>query len=234
MATQHHESRRAVLITRPRVDAERTASGVTARGFVAVVAPFLEVHHRDVSVPDGLQAVVLTSSNAVPSLRASARKILAVGDVTAARARAAGFTDVESANGDAAALAELVALRLKPGGGKLLLACGKRQGHALAAALRSKGFSVMRRVAYEARPVRDFPRAAADALRGNLLHAALFMSAETAAAFVRRVPHNLHPLLGDVLALAIGKPAADTLKPLPWRQVLTAPRPTLEDLLALL
>jgi hypothetical protein len=40
--------------------------------------------------------------------------------------------------------------------------------------------------------------------------------------------------LRGVLALAIGKAAADALKPLPWRQVRLARTPTLDDVLALL
>jgi uroporphyrinogen-III synthase len=96
------------------------------------------------------------------------------------------------------------------------------------------GFSVHRRVTYSAEPVRRFPEVAASALAGDSLHAAIFLSAETAAAFVRLVPassvHHLH----GVLALAIGKAAAETLNALPWRQVRCAAAPNLDDVLALL
>ena len=71
-------------------------------------------------------------------------------------------------------------------------------------------------------------------LRAELLHAALFLSAETARAFVCLLRPELVASLENVLALAIGKQAADALKPLRWRQIRLAPSPTLDDVLALL
>jgi uroporphyrinogen-III synthase len=104
----------------------------------------------------------------------------------------------------------------------------------LATSLRAQAFTVIRRVTYAAAPVAAFPAAAADALRADAVHAALFLSAETAAAFVRLLPPALAVTLENVLALAIGKAAADALKPLLWRQIRLAHSPTLDDVLALL
>ena len=84
-------------------------------------------------------------------------------------------------------------------------------------------------VAYMGHPV-----AAAVALQSSALHAALFLSAETATAFVRLLPPELAASLKNVVALTIGKGVDDALKPLPWRQVRLAPSPTLDDVLALL
>jgi uroporphyrinogen-III synthase len=181
-----------------------------------------------------VQAILLTSGNAVGGLAPWQVRVFTVGDATAARARHAGFADVTSAGRDATALIALATARLKPAGGPLLLACGARQGHAVAAGLRRAGFRVLRRVTYRATQVGTFPAAAAAALRAGQVHAALFMSAETAAAFVKRCPPALRPGLRNVLALAIGKPAADALHSLPWREVRLAPTPTLDDVLALL
>jgi uroporphyrinogen-III synthase len=122
----------------------------------------------------------------------------------------------------------------RPNGSALLLACGARQGFAVAASLRELGFSVVRRVTYAAAPVRQFPVGARVALQGNALHAALFLSAETASAFARCLPKALAPRLAHVRALAIGKNAADALEPLPWREVRLAHAPNLDSVLALL
>jgi uroporphyrinogen-III synthase len=83
-------------------------------------------------------------------------------------------------------------------------------------------------------PARAFPAAAEEALAKQSVHAALFLSSETAAAFVRLLPSVLCPSLSRVNALAIGAPAADVLKSLPWREVRLAAAPTLDDVLALL
>jgi uroporphyrinogen-III synthase len=226
--------RRAVLITRPREDAARTAELVAQRGFVPVVAPFLAVRYVALAMPRGVQAVLVTSGNALTGLPVMDVPLLAVGDTTAAKARAAGFDHVESAGRDAAALVALAARVARPGQGPLLLASGARQGFSVARELRAAGFSVLRRVTYEAAPVRRFPAAAKQALCCDALHAALFLSAETAEAFIRTLPRGLAPKLANVLALAIGKTAADALRPLEWRQVRLADNPNLDSVLALL
>jgi uroporphyrinogen-III synthase len=221
-----------VLITRPRDEAQATADRITAAGYEPVIAPFMHVRFTPTVAPPGTQAILVTSGNALPGLAASAMPLLAVGDATAARARHAGFTTVLSANGDAAALAQLVCARLDPNGGPLLLACGRGQGAPICNDLRRAGFRVHRRVTYAAVPVTAFPPAAESALRGGQVHAAIFLSGQTAATFARLLPSALTPRLGNVFALAIGKTAADALNHLPWRQVRLARNPTLDDVLA--
>ena len=150
------------------------------------------------------------------------------------RARAGGFTDVRSAGRDAVALAALASAELRPSDGPVLLVCGRGQGAAISADLRARGFRVVRRVTYAAVPVKRLPDSAIETLNSGELYAAIFMSAETAEIFSRLLPKALTPRLSGVLALAIGKKAAEALKALPWRQVRLARSPTLEDVLALL
>ncbi len=225
--------RRCILVTRPVLDV-RTAALIRARGYEPVFSPLLTVAYRNVAVPRGIQAILVTSGNALPGLAPSSLPLLAVGDGTATRARAAGFTNVRSAAGDASALARLIGHTVDPAAGTLLLASGAGQGHTLAAALRAQKFRVTRRVAYAARPVAALPDAAARALREGTLNAALFLSAETAAAFVRLLPAEAHASLAGVRAIAIGQPAARTLEALPWLAVCRARTPTLDDVLALI
>ena len=223
-----------VLVTRAASEAAATAERVAALGFVPVLAPLFRVRRFSPSVPEDVQAFLVTSGNAVSGLPLRRVPVMAVGDVTAARARAHGFADVRSAGRDAAALAALVADTLDPGAGAVLLASGRGQGAAIAADLAERGFRVVRRVFYAAVPVSGFPPAAERALADGALAAAIFLSAETAAAFVRLLPPALTASLQQVRALAIGKPAADALKPLPWREIRLAAAPTLDDVLALL
>ena len=226
--------RTAVLITRPQPGAEATAARVRALGLVPVVAPVMQVRRFAPALPRAVQAVLVTSGNALDGIAAWDVPVFAVGDATAEKARAAGFADVMSAAGDAAALADLVGRTLGREAGPLLLLSGAGQGLALAASLRSAGFRVLRRVTYAAGPVARFPQQAADALLQDTVHAVIFLSGETASAFVRMVPASCKPHLRGILGLAIGKAAADALKPLPWRQVRLARTPNLDDVLALL
>lgn len=226
---------RGVLITRPAADAAETAALVSARGFDPIIASVMTLHQRSIVAHGRFDAVVTTSRNAIPALPDALKTVplLAVGSATAVRARQAGFAIVLDAQGDAAALAGLAQRRLDPGS-RLLFAHGFRQGDALADALGASGFAVTRACAYEVTQARRLPFAAITALEAGTLQAALFLSAETAIAFVRLVPARLHPALRGVAALAIGQRTAEVLAPLPWRAVQVSLKPTLDDVLALL
>ncbi len=225
---------RSVLITRAEADSEDTAQALRQRGYDPVAAPFFRAAVRSVTVPPSVQAVLVTSRNALPALQPSATRLLAVGDATAGRARAQGFGQVESAAGDAADLAALASARLATAGGPLFLATGAGQGGVLAADLRARGFRVIRRVCYAIQPVRRFPDRARTAIMSGELQAALFLSAETAACFVRLLPPECNDMLASVKALAIGKTTSDALGGLPWLAVSRAATPTLDGVLALL
>jgi uroporphyrinogen-III synthase len=228
---------RSILVTRPEPGASGTATRLAAAGWRPVIAPFLTVQPcaPRLPAPDGLLAVLAPSGNAAAALPESHHglPLLAVGDATAERARAAGFATVHSAAGDASALTALAVRLLDPARGALLLACGMGQGEGLATMLRRDGFRVHRRTVYIARGVRRFPPAAAAAL-GEGLHAALFFSAETARVFARLLPRGLLPALAGVEALVIGSDAAAALQHLPWCGVRVAVRPTQDGVLALL
>jgi uroporphyrinogen-III synthase len=226
--------RRAIMITRPAEDAAVPAARIVSMGYHPVVAPMIRIARRAPKLPENVQAILVTSGNALASLRPGKTKLFAVGDATAARARNAGFETVLSAGRDAQALAELVADTQHPGDGPLLLASGERQGEKLAADLRARGFRVFRRVCYATYPVQRFPHEAVSSLQSGELHAVIFLSAETASVFARLLPPELHHALGSVAALAIGKSAADALEPMPWLRVCLAENPTLDDVLALI
>jgi uroporphyrinogen-III synthase len=228
-----------VLITRPEPGASETAARVTALGLRPVTAPVLEIRSLPSRLPPAarLQAVVTASGNAIPALPPGYRRLplLAVGEMTASRARAAGFSRVASANGDARALAALAGQTCDGDGAPLLLATGQSQGAALAADLRAHGFRVIRRVVYAAMPVPTLPDAARQTLAGGDIAAALFFSAETArhsVLLIRRA--RLQEAVRTVEALAIGQPTAVALEALPWRRIRVAANPTQDAMLALL
>lgn len=245
-----------MLITRPEPGAGETAERIRQLGFEPVQAPMLRVKvlpvrlpvRSPVRLPGGVQAILVTSGNAIAGLSEIDRSIrlLAVGDATADRARAAGFTDVTSAGGDAGDLAELVSRTLAPSAGALLLVCGRGHGQPLAATLRRplsltgtpgvvEGFRVLRRVVYAAEPVRQLPTAAVTVMRAGQLRAALFFSAETARQFVLLAcRHRMQETVRGVAALAISAPAGVALSVLPWGDVSIAARPNQDELLALL
>ena len=158
-----------------------------------------------------------------------------VGDATAERARAAGFAQVLSAAGDAEALAEFVIRHQSPSDGTLLLASGRGQGQALAAALRQAGYRVARRVVYAAVPARDLTAAAVRRLaRRPGACRAVLLGRDRAPVRPPGAACRPGETLAGVEAISIGRPAAVALEALPWRGVRVAARPTQDEMLALL
>jgi uroporphyrinogen-III synthase len=227
----------AILVTRPEPGASDTAARLAALGFSPVLAPVMAIVPKAMALPRTPQAVLVTSGNAIPALPATLCSVplLAVGDATATRASNAGFLRVQSAAGDAAALAALAATTLAPAAGPLLLACGQGQGDALARTLRAQGFAVLRRIAYASLPASALPAAARSALANGAVRAALFFSPRSARIFVTILQRDMPAeVVRGIEALAISQPTQVALRGLPWRRVRVASHPNQDELLKLL
>ncbi len=198
-----------VAITRALPDAEQTAERVRALGAEPVLAPLLTIIAcgYDTNV-EGAQALLFTSANGVRAFpdarRLHAKPVLTVGDATAEAARAAGFTDVRSAYGDVAALAELVKATLVPNAGKLVHIGGEHLAGDLMSGLRAAGFTTERRVAYASRAAIVAPPELL-----SPLDIVLFHSARAAETFVQLGAPNADKLtaacISDAVAQAAGK-----------------------------
>jgi uroporphyrinogen-III synthase len=227
----------AVLVTRPQPGAADTARRLAFLGREAVVAPVLELRPISANLPPAgeIQAVLVTSANALRALSGhTARPLFAVGDATAAKARAAGFLRVESAGGDSEALAALVSGRCDPSGLPLLLAGQEGQGGRLAGALRGLGFAVVHHSVYAMRPVAVFPPTARQALMRGEIEAALFFSPASARHFVALAASLSPDYFTPVASLAMSPDVATALGPLPWKCIRIAAAPNQDVLLTLL
>lgn len=228
-----------ILVTRQEPDASATVARLAALGRAGLAAPMLTIEAVPARLPPAreVQALILGSINAVRHLPARFRSLplLAVGDATAEAALARGFARADSAAGDARDLAALASRRLDPGGAPLLLATARGAGGPLAADLRARGFRVLRRVTYLARPLPVLPPEAAAALAEGRVGHVLFFSGSAARVFgrVARARRLTHTLPG-VTALAISPAAAAIIAPLGFGAVLTAARPDQDSLLRLL
>jgi uroporphyrinogen-III synthase len=226
------------LVTRPLEGSESLAAALATRGVAALVEPLIEVRFPAPQALDlaGVQAILCTSANGVRALaRASGERgvpLLAVGDATAARARAEGFGSVESAGGDVGDLARLAAARLRPGDGPLLHVAGNVVAGDLVGLLRAQGFTIERRVLYEARAAAALSSAAVDSLRAGAIAFALFFSPRTAAIFARLADvAGVTECCAKVTALSISEAADAALAGLPWRKRRIAERPNQPALL---
>jgi uroporphyrinogen-III synthase len=226
------------LVTRPRAEAAELSAALARRGIEAVIEPLLEIRLLGLPVPAlaGVQAVLCTSANGVRALAAGTPerrlRLFAVGDATAARARAEGFDQIESAGGDVGELARLVRRRLKPADGRLLHVAGTAVAGDLAGDLEAAGFAIERAVLYEAQAASALSSTTIGALTDGGISLALFFSPRTAAIFARlAIAAGIADRLGGVMALSISPAADSALTRLNFRERAVASAPTQAALL---
>jgi uroporphyrinogen-III synthase len=165
-----------LLVTRPEPDGERTAQALRVRGHEVLVAALLRIEPVAFELADqSYDAVVLTSANAVRAVvrhpkraKLTALPSLTVGRHTADAARAAGFRDVASADGDRSDLAALLRRRFGNSGKVLLHLTGEDRAGDLAAC----GVPVDTVVVYRAVKAKRLPPEIVGALGslGGVLH----------------------------------------------------------------
>jgi uroporphyrinogen-III synthase len=187
----------AVLVTRPHPDDDATAAALRARGYDILSAPVLRLEpvafHEDMNARYG--AVIVTSTNALRSIEPHLKghrllelPLFAVGEQTAAAARRAGFTDVISAEGDAAGLRDLVLAKVKAKQLKkaatLLYLAGADLARDLAGELGEHGLRVVTQTTYKMSELASLPPEVLDAFAANRIEAVLHYSQRSARAFL--------------------------------------------------
>jgi len=241
-----------ILLTRPQPDAEAFAGLLRERGVDSLIEPLLQVRFLAAGADAGLaglagvQALLLTSANGVRALLAACGGTLsaplrglpayAVGSATAAVAREAGLVVAGDADGDAAALAALVAATLSPRDGDLLHVRAHHAAGDLSGALATAGFTVRPAVLYRTDPAHSLSAPAQAALRGGKLDGVALFSPRTASAFATLLRDSgLARQAGDLSAYCLSRAVAAAVEQLDWRRVLVATAPNaaaLADLIA--
>jgi uroporphyrinogen-III synthase len=174
-----------LLVTRSEPDGERTAAALRGRNHDVLVAPLLRTESVPLELPPTpFRAVVMTSANAARAVarhpqraRFTALPAFTVGGHTADEARAAGFRDVRSADGDRR---DLLALLRSAGEGPLLYLAGADRAGELDAC----GVPVTTVVAYRAVKAVRFPAEVETALIEGRLDGVLHFSRRSAEAYL--------------------------------------------------
>lgn len=241
--TDKHLKRWRLLITRPAKDSARSALKLREMGQEVVICPMLTISpllgakpRLHAALSENVQAIIFTSANAIRlfSNMCDERNvpIYCVGDSSAYVAKQQGFTTIYSASGDVEDLQELITKSCKQDKGKLVHIAGSVQAGDLKTALESKGFSVERILAYEAKPAEMLPDAARTALLNCEIDAVLFYSKRSMQIFEELLlKAKLDYLAKDIEALALPSKVSTLLT---WRSVRCAKAPNEEALFALI
>lgn len=227
-----------LLVTRPAADAAVLTEALTRSGHEVLSEPLLEIVHIPGPPVDvaGAQALLVTSANGARAFAARNRerdlRVLAVGDASATAARALGFTVVESASGDVAALAELCKRRLDPARGPLVHVAGTRVAGDLAGELERAGFRYRREILYQARAADRLSQATLAAFAGNRIDGVLLFSPRTAESFVALANHaGAASHLARVTAYCLSDAVAAKARAATWARVVVAERPEQDSLI---
>jgi uroporphyrinogen-III synthase len=182
-----------LLVTRPEEEGARTGAALRARGHEVLLAPLLRIETIEAAIDDAVDhaaygAVVMTSANAARALAAHPRRAglvalpaFTVGRRTAETARAMGFAEVHSADGDKTDLAALIRAQYAGARGPLLYLAGEDRAGELDL---GPGVTVITAVIYRATAVECFPAALDTALMAGHIDGVLHFSRRTAEAYL--------------------------------------------------
>jgi len=228
---------RRIWVTRASPGAEATAGRLEAMGLTPLVDPLLAVSDLEARIDlAGVAALAFTSVNGVAAFARACpdrgRRVFAVGGRTAAAARAAGFVQVASADGDVAALAALILGEAATLDGAILHPGALDPAGDLLSPLVFAGLSARRVALYET-TVRDPAPSTLtelDDLAAVLLHSPRAARALADLLVQRPAPRLRALCLSPAVAAPLGTPEqTGAVGP-----VTFAPRPTETALLALL
>lgn len=190
-----------LLVLRPEPGAAATVARAQALGLEAVSAPLFAINACawDPADPAAHDAVMLTSANAVRHAGAALMlyhrlPVYAVGASTAAAARAAGFGDIQSGPGDAAALLAVMAAK---GVTRPLHLTGEAHTDS-----RHPGIAITRRIVYSADPIASLPTIAQTAIAAGSI---VLLHSSAAAALLATLVRDR----AGVAIAAISQAAAD-------------------------
>ena len=230
-----------LLLTRPEPDNERTAAALRALGHEVLLAPLLHIEFvtgADLGAPPW-GGVLLTSANGARAIARHARRgelaglpVVAVGESSADAARAAGFADVTSADGDANDLARLAVRRFAGTRLPLLYLAGEDRSGDLAGVLSSQGLTVRTVVVYRAAKARSLPPAARAALEQGEIDGVLHFSRRSVESYLDCGRDMIRQALAPV-HFCLSARAAEPLRLAGAARIQVAAQPDEASLLAL-
>jgi len=213
-----------ILLTRPRVAAERFEARLRAEGITGpvVISPVLRIVSRAVDVPDEMAGAIFTSQNGVGAVAGRHLPAWCVGEATAEAARAKGWR-ATAAEGDAEALVRRILADAPKG--PLVHFRGEHARGDVAARLCQAGIEAAEAVVYgqEAEPLSE---AAFDLLGREKAIIVTLFSPRSAAQLV-----SAGPFRAPLCIVAISEAVAQEAKALAPVQLRVSKAPDAESMI---
>ncbi|HHI82935.1 MAG TPA: uroporphyrinogen-III synthase, partial [Rhizobiales bacterium] len=215
-----------------------------ALGCEVVIEPLLIIEPDSGSPIDitGIQALIVTSRNALRALNANAHlqtlrslPLFAVGDATGALAVDMGFQTVCPGTGEARDLPALIARTLPDRTGPVLHLAGDVLAFDLERPLREAGYSLRRQIIYRSRTARNFSPAVLALFQSGKIDSVLLMSPRTAHTYADLVNKmQLADISRNLVHFCLSERVCKALDTLPEPEMLSPRRPNMEEMLALI
>ena len=233
-----------VLITRPRAASEKLAGELKRHGFASAIEPLLAIEPLAAALPEmaDVHAVMITSANAPKALEAGDYEIdnllglpcFCVGPRTGEGALAFGFRNVHSASGDGTELARKISAALPKGQSVLHIAAQDIDAKARDE-MERMGYKVIIWPVYAAVPVSGLTERTIRQLEQQKLDAIVVFSTRTAQVLKGLLSqHALEACCESLSAIGLSAAVTGVLRPLPWRELIAAPAPTEDAVIACL
>jgi uroporphyrinogen-III synthase len=229
----------AVWVARTQPGADETARRLKVLGHRPLIAPVLEVRALAGLAIDlkGVGALAFTSANGVRAFAGLCPlrdlPVFAVGDTTAASAKAEGFVAVSSASGDVAALAAHIAAARNGFSGLLLHPCAVQPAGDLVGYLARAGVTAGAVAVYDTHERETLPDLVASALEDEGLDVVLIHSPRAAGVVRRLLDTPVRRAQAQRLSVVGLSPAClASLETMAFARTAVANRPTDDDLIA--
>ena len=227
---------KSILLTRSLSDSLDTRSALRKYGYKVYIEPVFTIKYLqpDISAHE-FDVVISTSKNSVKAFSQICRvddlPIITVGSSTMQTAKDLGFSDNISADSNVEGLISFIKNHYSIAV-KFLYIRGQEISCDLKKRLSEEGFNVREVILYKTIIKRNLTQRCKNLLSGSKIDSVAFFSSQTARIFCSLVSKSgLSHAKSDIVACALSKNIADSLKSIKWKKVITSRLPTKEILI---
>lgn len=227
---------KSILLTRPLSDSLNTRNALRKYGYEVYIEPVFTIKYLqpDISACE-FDVVISTSKNSVKAFSQMCKvddlPIITVGNSTMQTAKDSGFSDIISADSNVEGLISFIKNHYSIAI-KFLYVRGQEVSCDLKKRLSEEGFNIREVILYKTIIKRSLTNRCKNLLSGGKINSVAFFSSQTARIFCSLVlKSGLSHVIGNIVAYAMSKNVADSLKSVKWKKIIISRLPTKESLI---
>ncbi len=215
-----------ILLTRPLEDCSEMILKFKLLGNQVSHLPLLsieKINYEKINFLD-YKGIIFTSTNAIRflDLKAIDKKILCfcVGIATEKKAKASGFSNIISAEGNVTNLKEMILKNFNQKEGKLIYVSGEIISDNLHQQLSKEGYNIKRIINYKTNHVENFNENFVNELKLNIPEIVYIYSQNSALSFLKFIKvHRSENLWMNTNLMCIGQKTSDILNEIKWKKI---------------